>query len=139
MIVIITLFGFFILGNQESNNDPIKIIENKYDIDLKRFNCSVELFDQQISPDGDGYCKITLNIHNIPDNIDAYLKSKKMKLMPVIIEPFVMLPLAFTLSRYEDSKGGYYLYNVKGSFLDNFDFLMFDLENKKIIYLYSSI
>jgi hypothetical protein len=60
--------------------NPIKVIENVSNLDLKQFDCSVELFKEDKYSDGQGSCTIILCFKNFPNDSDMYLKSKGLKL-----------------------------------------------------------
>lgn len=114
--------------------DPIRIIEQVYDIDLDRFDCTVELFKEQWLPNGDGFCQIILNMNTFPTNSDFYLKSKKLKAVPIVINSMSRYSAGKEFEKYLNIKKGYYLYKSEDKYGASFNLLIFDLENNKIIY-----
>lgn len=141
LVILLSMFISSCLYKRPQRN-PITVIENVSNLDLKQFDCSVEFFKEDRYSDGQGSGTIILYIKNFPNDSDMYLKSKGLKLGTVA--NLDSMHLSFLASQefrnyFIKLKESNYLYDLKSNSDSDFEFLIVDLDNHRIIYEWSAI
>ena len=84
---------------------PESIIKTVFDINMSEFTYSVDSFEEQWYPNGDGYIRIVIKLKEITPTNVVYLKSKHVKSLPIPEKLKSIIPHHFLLM-----KVGYYLF-----------------------------
>lgn len=116
--LLVTVFTCVILYWIFLRRTPESIVKAFFDINMSEFKYSVDYFDEQWYPNGNGHVYIVFKLKELtPDNI-IYLKSKKVSPLPISRD------LGSVVSQqFMKMKKGYYIF----SFVSNYDKRDFDL------------
>lgn len=132
-ITILSLSGIYIY-NTYIKRTPETIIKQVCDIKLSNFDYSVISFDEYWLPNGDGTTRIILKLHAFTENEINYIKSKKIKPLPLTTDQKRNIIADNIILKNVNSTKGYYLYSEDAKDNRNYLLLIFDLENNEIVY-----
>jgi len=108
---------------------PEKAVEELFNISLIGFDYTIESYEEQCYPNGDGSLDLVIKFNHLtPQNI-AYLKKQcHNQSLPIPEKLRNRIPTLFL-----EIENGYYLYDYDRKEPDNFKFFVFDRKNNKII------
>ena len=108
---------------------PEKAVEESFNISLIGFDYTIESYEEQCYPNGDGSLDLVIKFNHLtPQNI-AYLKKQcHNQSLPIPEKLRNRIPTLFL-----EIENGYYLYDYDRKEPDNFKFFVFDRKNNKII------
>lgn len=129
-IVLYGVYGLFF------KRTPERLLKLTFDISLTDFDYTVESFEEQWYPNGDGHALIIINFNKLTkENID-YLKKFNPQPLPISeMYRLQMIPNAIP-NQYWNADVGYYMYKPEPTIEDgNFNIFIVDTD-KKVAVLY---
>jgi hypothetical protein len=128
---------------------PEKILNIVFDISLKGFDYSVETFEEQWGPNGDGHVFIVYKFNTLTQGNIDYLKGFDLKSLPISETEYWQMHSNGILKQFFNANSGYYLFRteristieLKEGIKMALDFYIFviDTENKMAVLYYSSM
>lgn len=133
LVIVFILYGIYSLFLKRT---PERLLKQQFDISLTNFDYTIESFDEQWNPNGDGYVLIIINFNQLSiENID-YLKEFELQPLPISENDRLQMIPNDIPNQYFDTDTGYYLYKLKST-TDIRDFKTFIIDtNKKRAILY---
>jgi hypothetical protein len=136
--IVIILSGIivvsFVLYKVCMKRTPETILKQQVDINLSGFDYTVESFQEQWYPNGDGYLLLVFNFDNLNKDNIVYLS--KGQLLPVSETILRQIPPNKIPKRFLLCQNGYYLYYSEDEDVRNFKIYIFDIKNHKAILYY---
>jgi hypothetical protein len=106
-IIVLVLIVLLMLNRTVLKRTPESILEATFGISLKNFDCSVEIFEEQWYPNGDGHVFIVYKLNKLTqENMDC-LKSFSLNPLPILEEGCNFNEI---LEKYINLNTGYYTY-----------------------------
>lgn len=137
---LIILFSLVLMGLAVSpflKRTPEKLVKLHFDINLKEFDYTIDFFEDEWCPNGDGHTLIIIKFNSLrPDNIDCF-KNMGMKSLPVSEEDLSQM---LAPKHYLKADKGYYLFCPESNGIKTAtDFKIFtvDTENEIAVLYYS--
>jgi hypothetical protein len=103
---------------------------------LEGFDYSVEKFNEQWNPNGDGYTLIIFKFNNLTSKNLDYFRSLKPKQLPILKQKIIQIAPNSIPKNYFFSNKGYYLYEYETNDTRNFKIIIIDINSKKAILYY---
>ena len=136
-IIVLIFVILIILDKTVFKHTPERLLKSTFGISLKGFDYSVDTFEEQWCPNGDGHAFVIYKFNKLTqENID-YLKSFGFKPLPISEEEKrILMRLSAISKEYFEVDTGYYIY-VPLHDIDVRDYKVFIIDTeKKIAVLY---
>lgn len=133
LFTIIVVYGVYDLFLKRT---PEKILKAVFDISLKDFDYTVETFEEQWCPNGDGHALVVYKFNKLTqENID-YLKRFGLKPLPVSEEECKLMIFNKIPKEFFQSDLGYYTYKPEGTKDTDYKIFIIDTEKKMAVLYY---
>ena len=135
-IIVLAFMILLILDKTGFKHTPESVLKTTFGISLKDFDYSVETFEEQWCPNGDGQALVIYKFNKLTQaNID-YLKGFGLKPLPISEEERKLMMFNEIPKEYFEVDTGYYIYEPLSTH-DFRDYKVFVVDiDKKIAILY---
>lgn len=138
--IIITVFAvilFFvillILDKTILRHTPESVLKATFGISLKNFDYSIETFDEQWSPNGDGQVLVIYKFNSLTQDNILYLKKNGLKPLPILMEDYNNMVFNKLTEEYLKIDTGYYIYERLSTVDFKRNYQVFVVDTKKRI------
>ena len=136
VLAAIVLYGVYSLYFKRT---PERLLEWNFNISLEDFDYTVESFDEQWCPNGDGYVLIIFKFKELTQNNIDYLKKVGLQTLPISKANSLQMVPNIIPNEYWYSDTGYYIYELESP-TDQRNFKVFIVDAaKKTAVLYYQI
>ena len=138
LVIVLAFVVLTILDKTVFKHTPARALKVTFNISLKGFDYSVETFEEQWCPNGDGHALVIYRFNKLTqENID-YLKSFGLKPLPISEEERNIMHFNKISKEYFEVDTGYYIYEPLRTvdFRGNYQVFVLDTENNKAILYY---
>ena len=126
----ITLYGMYSLFLKRT---PEKLLKQEFNISLTGFDYTIESFEEQWYPNGDGYALIVYKFNSLTQgNIDYFNSFNNVQSLPILEAYRQQMPPNSIPKQYLNANAGCYIYKVE-SVTDYRDFKIFIVDTEKRI------
>ena len=136
-IIVSVFFILIILDKTIFKPTPKSVLKSTFSISLKDFDYSVDFFEKQNCPNGDGHTLVVYKFNKLTqENID-YLMGFGLKPLPILEDNRHLMLLDEIPYEYFKINSGYYIYELLHPIdFRDFKIFIFDIEKKKAVLYY---
>ena len=138
--ILLVFIVLFILDRTLLKPTPKSVLKTAFNISLKNFNYTVETFERQWCPNGDGHTLAIYKFNKLTQENIGYLKGFDLKPLPISEEDSKLMDFNKIPKEYFSVGAGYYIYkptNTNSQPQNSWDYKVFVVDTvKKVAVLY---